>query len=213
MLRSTTNHGWRVSHATLSDVPSIVSCTNDAYVVDAFFKKPEYHNRFTEKDVEELINTPQSIFVVVKDDAAAGAICGSLYLQWSAETVSSELTKTVGKFSAVAVHPLYQKRGIGQLLVKSAESHIIKLATEDVSKSNKSDLLEGVETEKVVASISNARAELTMGVINVREELFPWYQSQGFTIEGQMPWDAELSRIMADGYEHVSLIQMRKTLL
>lgn len=49
---------------------------------------PEYLNRFTEKNVEELINTPQSIFVLVKDDAPAGAICG---LQRSAEAVSSEL--------------------------------------------------------------------------------------------------------------------------
>jgi hypothetical protein len=51
-----------------------------------------------------------------------------------------------------------------------------------------------------------------MGVINLREDLFPWYKNQGFEIGEVMPWDAELARIVEKGYEHVSLIQMSKTL-
>ena len=194
--------------ATLLDVSSIVTCTNDAYVADAFFKKPDYHDRFTEKDVQEMINTPDSVFIIALS-LNDRAVCGSLYLQWSTEIPdgSSEEIKTVGKFSAVAVRQSHQKRGVGRLLINAAEEHIIKMAVEGMDRYNSAPLF------PQNSNLLGAAAVLTMGVINLREELFPWYISQGFIVGEKMPWDAELSRITRDGYEHVHLIKMQKTLL
>jgi hypothetical protein len=36
---------------TLADAFAITECTNKAFLADAFFKKPEYHLRFTEDEV------------------------------------------------------------------------------------------------------------------------------------------------------------------
>ena len=194
--------------ATLQDVSSIVACTNDAYIADTFFKKPDYHDRFTEEDVREMINAPDSICIVahtLKDRS----VCGSLYLQWSTETPDGSSTeiKTVGKFSAVAVLRSNQKRGVGRSLIHAAEEHVMKIAHERVNHYNSaSSFPRG-------SSPLGAAAVLMMGVINLREELFPWYESQGFAVGEKMPWDAELSRITKDGYEHVHLIKMQKTLL
>jgi hypothetical protein len=37
-----------ISVASPEDIKAIVDCTNDAFMADTFFKKPEYHLRFTE---------------------------------------------------------------------------------------------------------------------------------------------------------------------
>lgn len=196
--------------ATSNDVASIVSCTNDAYVADTFFKKVEYHNRFTANDVVNMMTSSNSAFVVAtRSSDPDKAICGSLYLQWECKLAESKFgpTKIIGKFSAVAVSRSSQRKGVGQLLIQSAEKIVLKLANEEADK------VLAVSGNDIASSSTSVCAEITMGVINLREDLFPWYQGQGFTIEEQMPWDAELSRIVSEGYEHVSLIRMRKTLL
>jgi ribosomal protein S18 acetylase RimI-like enzyme len=177
---------YHIDHAILGDALEIVSCTNDAYIADQFFKKPEYHDRFTGDDVRGMIQAENSVFIVAKD-SLDGNVCGSIYLQWS-----SEGGHIVGKFSAVAVRGASQQRGLGKLLVRSAEKFIL---------------------DKASAELRGTTADLTMGVINLREDLFPWYRKQGFHEEGEMPWDAELARIIKEGYEHVCLIKMRKKLL
>lgn len=196
--------------ATTNDVASIVSCTNDAYVADTFFKKVEYHNRFTANDVASMMASSNSAFIVAaRSSDREKAICGSLYLQWECKPAESNLgsTKIIGKFSAVAVGRSSQRKGVGQLLIQSAEKIVLKLASDEADK------VLAVSGNDIASSSTSVSAEITMGVINLREDLFPWYQRQGFTIEEQMPWDAELSRIVSEGYEHVSLIRMRKTLL
>lgn len=204
------HNDYTTRFATSIDVESIVSCTNDAYVADKFFKKTDYHNRFTSQDVIEMISSPNSAFIVAENCSDPNkAICGSLYLQWEHKATESDLArmKVIGKFSAVAVSGSSQKKGIGHLLIQSAEATVLRLAK------NESDKVIAVSENDIASTSSSVSAEITMGVINVREDLFPWYQSQGFSIEDQMPWDAELSRIVLEGYEHVSLIRMRKKLL
>lgn len=196
--------------ATSDDVESIVSCTNDAYVADAFFKKAVYHDRFTANDVMEMISSPNSAFIVAtRCSDPDKLICGSLYLQWECKLAESnfERTKVVGKFSAVAVSRSSQRNGVGKLLIHSAEKIVLHSANDDAEK------MLVINGNDKISTSNSLSAEITMGVINLREDLFPWYQAQGFTVEEQMPWDAELSRIISEGYEHVCLIRMRKTLL
>lgn len=66
---------------TMMDVNAIVRVTNDAFMADTFFKKPEYFNRFTSSDVEELMNLENSKFLVAVE-SATGNIIGSILLQW-----------------------------------------------------------------------------------------------------------------------------------
>jgi ribosomal protein S18 acetylase RimI-like enzyme len=205
-----TDDDYVTRFATSKDVLSIVSCTNDAYVADAFFKKAEYHDRFTDTDVMEMISSPNTAFIVAtRCSDPDKSICGSLYLQWESKLAESKVggPKIIGKFSAVAVSRSSQRKGVGHLLIQSAEKTVIKIANGEMYQISNVSEISGNDKESTVS------AEITMGVINVREDLFPWYQAQGFTIEEQMPWDAELSRIVSESYEHVSLIRMRKTLM
>ena len=194
--------------ATAADAASILSCTNDAYVADTFFKKIEYHNRFTMQDVVDMIATPDSMFIVATTNTSqAETVCGSLYLVWkSTPTDDSDRENNIlGKFSAVAVRGEYQQKGIGRLLVRAAEDYVISVARcyNEESKGAVSSM--SLQTTKIGAVI-------TMGVINLREDLFPWYTKQGYSVVGEMQHDAEILRIVKEGYEHVCLIQMEKVL-
>jgi hypothetical protein len=205
-----TNNDYVTRLATSEDVLSIVSCTNDAYVADTFFKKAEYHDRFTANDVMGMMSSPNSAFIVAtRCSDPDNLVCGSLYLQWECKQAESKFggPKIIGKFSAVAVSCSSQRKGVGHLLIQSAEKAVVQVANDERDRIPKVLAINGNDIE------SRVSAEITMGVINLREDLFPWYQAQGFTIEEQMPWDAELSRIVSEGYEHVGLIRMRKTLM
>ena len=200
--------------ATEADAASIMSCTNDAYVADTFFKKAEYHDRFTMQDVIEMIAAPDSIFLLaITTTNQAEIVCGSLYLSWKyPKTDNGEGTdQIIGKFSAVAVHVKYQQRGIGHLLVHAAEDFVISLA-----KRSNYAIKEAMNSMSLITTESSGTdtgAVITMGVVNLREDLFPWYAKQGYLVVGEIEHDAEISRIVKKEYEHVCLIQMKKVLI
>jgi hypothetical protein len=281
-----------VSHG---NVKGIVDCTNDAFMADAFFKKPEYHLRFTQEDVGRLMHTENSIFLVAlpnsndnnyNAEVSSREIMGSLYLHWewkrlttttssaSASTPVIEYTASssttldstsvvdssrqyeiTGKFSAVSVPRRFEKRGIGNALVRAAEEYIISLAQKgpppqigitavnsvDSSGLSGSELavqhsvpespsasqtslsstvtpppvadLAGPAGPAAVETVAACSAVMEMGVINVRTDLFPWYEKQGYQIICDLPWDEELTRIIAEEYAHVRCVLMRKRLL
>lgn len=90
----------------------------------------------------------------------------------------------------------YGKRGIGSTLIKAVEAKIMEVATEHHRKHE------------------NLQLEVfsEMGVINVREDLFPWYGKQGYEKLYELrPNNAELTRIILDGMD-VCCILMRKKL-
>lgn len=107
----------------------------------------------------------------------------------------------VGKFSAVSVPEKFGKRGIGKALVKGVENKLIEIVK--------------VEQETVERSTGTAPAvsvHVEMGVINLRTDLFPWYESQGYAIVEEIrPNDAEITRIILDDLD-VCCVLMRKTL-
>ena len=69
-----------VANEDLAD--QIKECTNDAFLADTFFKKSEYHQRFTINDVKEMINAKDSIFLALFDKTISDEIIGSIYLHW-----------------------------------------------------------------------------------------------------------------------------------
>lgn len=64
--------------ASNDNVEDILTVTNDAYMADAFFKKPEYHLRFDRETVVNMIAAPNGRFILAKSE---DGVCGSVYLQ------------------------------------------------------------------------------------------------------------------------------------
>jgi tRNA-dihydrouridine synthase 2 len=164
------------------DVEGIVNITNDAYVADEFFKLPAYYKRFTAADVRELM-AGDGVFLLAHACNAPRTICGSLHLTRSvAATGPTEKPSGVhssGNFGAVAVGRAYEKRGIGAALVRAVERYV----------------LTGARDHAAPASVPRT-ADIEMGVINLRADLFVWYGKLGFARGEEMrPNNEELTRI------------------
>ena len=56
------------------------------------------------------------------------------------------------------------------------------------------------------------RYHMEMGVINLRTDLFPWYEKQGYKILHEIPNDEEVSRIVLPEL-NVYCILMRKQII
>ena len=69
------------AEATLENATEIVSVTNEAFIADAFFKKQEYHLRFTHVDVIGMISSPNSVFILAKQ-SPENELIGSIFLHW-----------------------------------------------------------------------------------------------------------------------------------
>jgi GNAT superfamily N-acetyltransferase len=183
---------------TSNDAKAVMECTNNAFMVDAFFKKPEFHQRFTLEDVELLMRKPDSIFLIaatrVSEDMelTSDTIAGSTHLEWDVNASTGELT---GHFSAVAVPSIYAGKGIGQALVKSVEDELLRQA-------DKLDEIHNTR-HKVISS---------MGVLNVRPDLFQWYERQGYVQSLRLPDTEELARIKLDEAQDVHCILFKKVL-
>ena len=68
--------------ATLADVDALVRVINLAYLVEADM----FHGtRTTGADVHDRLARPNAVFLVVPDDAAAGALLGSIYVETCAD--------------------------------------------------------------------------------------------------------------------------------
>eukprot|EP00600_Ochromonadales_sp_CCMP1393_P004994 CAMPEP_0174954842 /NCGR_PEP_ID=MMETSP0004_2-20121128/652_1 /TAXON_ID=420556 /ORGANISM="Ochromonas sp., Strain CCMP1393" /LENGTH=195 /DNA_ID=CAMNT_0016202707 /DNA_START=31 /DNA_END=615 /DNA_ORIENTATION=+ len=177
--------------ATESDASDILALTNDAFMADAFFKKPEYYDRFDSQTVLSMMNTGDSQFILASttiDEKETNV--GSMFFHWSSNAIANELHIT-GKFSAVSVPAKYGKRGIGKTLVKAAESRLRDIATQQWNAHKNSQDSMDVSDHKLLVSME-------MGVINQRKDLFPWYEGQGYVALHELPHDEELARICLD---------------
>ncbi len=254
----------RVRVGTADQAIDIKNVTNEAFMADSFFKKVEYHQRFTDEDVHTLMSASNAVFLVASESVSASAssddveeaedtalpqeVLGSLYLCWKydhdhlpitgTDVVSGERgVSVVGKFSAVSVPTRFGKRGIGKTLVRAAEAYLLaqalavaqaKALTASSSSSSSSyssaspsssterdtqpsQLCSSLEAPKPSPLLLPLRVWMEMGVINQREDLFPWYQTQGYSCVHRLPRDLELQRIVSDGLD-VHCILMRKDL-
>jgi len=81
------------------DIDIILELTNDAFMADAFFKKPEYHLRFTASQVDQMIQSDRSMFIIAKSsnfnimtsDDKIDQKCGSLYFHWDSTLIDNKL--------------------------------------------------------------------------------------------------------------------------
>jgi tRNA-dihydrouridine synthase 2 len=184
-----------------SHARDIVAVTNDAYVADRFFKYPEYYDRFSLEDVQNMQKEDNSCFLVARM-TKDGAVAGSLYLTVTSSTSAGDDKTTVtiaeGNFGAVAVSRKYEKRGIGKNLIEAAATF---------TRKRRAQLQSGKKPGE-----ERVQAKLTMGVINLREDLFGWYGRQGF-VKGEeiRPNNAELQRICLPELD-TCLVQMHKDL-
>ena len=109
---------------------------------------------------------------------------------------------------------LINHSGIASALVSAAEEYLLSLAdttytkTTTTTKSPASPA--AVNTDVSGGDVSGVRME--MGVINLRPELFPFYEKRGYTVVGDMPRDEELHRIVREDHAQVCCVLMRKTL-
>ena len=182
---------YEIVVATEVHAPSIMAVTNQAYVVDQFFKLPQFYDRFTLADVQQMMKDQNSVFLVVRH-VGDGAISGSLYL-----TVSERDTLSVeGLFSAVAVSPKYSRQGIGTALIKAAEKYTL-------------NFLQDRQKHPDGAAGKPGTATLKMGVISAREDLFKWYAKQGFEVGAELPHTEELQMICLPDAQ-IKLIEMSK---
>ena len=82
-----------VEVASEKHIDGIIETTNDAFMADAFFKKPEYHPRFTRSDVVTMIAALDAAFLVAltRDNSAVDddIIVGSIFVTWHAERTDS----------------------------------------------------------------------------------------------------------------------------
>ena len=130
-----------------------------------------------------------------------GAVVGSLYLTMtSSSSGDSKTTVTMaeGNFGAVAVSRKYEKMGIGKNLIEAAATF---------TRKRRAQLQSGKKPRE-----ERVQAKLTMGVINLREDLFGWYGRQGF-VKGEeiRPNNAELQRICLPELD-ICLVLMHKDL-
>ena len=69
--------------ATDADIDAILALTNDAFMADAFFKKEEYHLRFDEPTVKEMMQDNHSCFLIAQQQINdAETPCGSIFFHW-----------------------------------------------------------------------------------------------------------------------------------
>lgn len=132
-------------------------------MADSFFKKEQYWPRFESvKVVQDMMDATNSLFLLVT--AEDKGIRGSIYLQWEIKNESESDISITGHVSCVSVSKAFEKQGIGKRLVIAAEEYLL---------------------QSVVRSISTTIATnvaMEIGVINLRTDLFPWYQGQGYAV-------------------------------
>ncbi|KAF0697975.1 Aste57867_11375 [Aphanomyces stellatus] len=117
---------FRIREAVPSDVEAILSCMNEAYLVDAYWKKPDFHIRFTHAEIQaQLADTVRGTFLVA-EAMPSNVLCGSVYVQWESTTSGQEQSQRAGYFGTLAVLQAYEGQGIGSALIQAAENAMVE---------------------------------------------------------------------------------------
>jgi len=87
--------------ATLQDVATIVQITNDAFMADAFFKKPEFVIRFNEERVSDMVNNPveNGVFLLASDGES---VVGSIHFEPIQKILSAD-SQMIPKVSLIKI--------------------------------------------------------------------------------------------------------------
>jgi hypothetical protein len=99
----------------------------------------------------------------------------------------------------------FGKQGIGKTLVQAAEAKLKNIAA--------AEFLEFTKTVDTLTKTPNLEVKMEMGVINLRKDLFPWYEAQGYVVIGEIrPNDAELIEKCREDMD-VCCVLMRKQIV
>jgi predicted N-acetyltransferase YhbS len=105
-----------------SDYPAVVRIVNDAFMVDAFFKKPEFHNRLDAvgSQLDEMTAQDNHAVLVAHDEDQS--VVGCVHVHWY------KGDSPHGAFGMLSVSAAREKAGIGKLLVRAAGQPSYSLA-------------------------------------------------------------------------------------
>lgn len=86
---------YHFMEATSDHVKKIVEITNNAFMVAAFFKKPEHYRRFNDEEVLKMLQQENALFILaVRDDDSS--VIASIYIELD---IKEEDTISVSQFS------------------------------------------------------------------------------------------------------------------
>ncbi|XP_002160156.1 uncharacterized protein LOC100196985 [Hydra vulgaris] len=202
--------------ATLNDVDDILECINDAFMEYAFFKKPEYHQKFTRENVTSMLLQKDSVFILAYNNEICehfkNKVVGTIFLHWITTTETYVLENDsiakvtlIGKFSSLSVPPKYANQGFGKALVSSAEKYLCQ------------EVFNTIQHTTLSASDSNKKKQfgvlMELKAINFRKDLLSWYEKQGYQFISEIrQLDAAFTRRLLEDKD-VYFILMRKILM
>jgi hypothetical protein len=85
---------FRITEATLDDADIVVALANEAFLVDAFFRKKEYLNRFTIEDIQKLLQEKHSYWLLALRDSDS-AVLGCVHLHIDIQPEGPSASKAV----------------------------------------------------------------------------------------------------------------------
>jgi hypothetical protein len=80
---------YQIVEAKAEDLVGMLEVMNDAFMVDAFFKKPEHRIRFTLERIAAILQGNNSLFLIAKNES--NEILGSIQLEYEIEEVESDV--------------------------------------------------------------------------------------------------------------------------
>ena len=108
--------GIIVSSLTPEQCPSVAAVVNEAFLVDAFFKKDEFKNRIDDMGTRLLeMIAPPGHAILVAADAVSGQVVGAVHVHWHTDGAHP-----LGSFGMLAVSKARERGGIGKALVRAA---------------------------------------------------------------------------------------------
>lgn len=147
-----------VRRASGADAPAVAELVNRAYAIESFFVDGD---RTDAREIRGMIE--RGVFVILEH---SGGLAAAVYVELS------------GYFGMLAVHPDFQKHGLGKRLVRIAEA-----------------LCE-----------SAGCTQMSLRIINLREELARWYRSLGYAEVGTTPYEHRPVKLPCH------FVEMRKSL-
>ncbi len=109
---NTQDHPISVRLVRPNEKEACAAVVNEAFLYDAFFKKPEHHNRLSDegKEISTMMTGKDCVLVAVDDK---DEIVGVVHVQIDEE-------RKVGGFGMLAVSKSRARSGIGKMLVRAA---------------------------------------------------------------------------------------------